>query len=206
MNKYGVNAKDLESGNNLPFISKSDIQNGLVYELYCFAKYKPSPTKKVAQYLCLMSHIDMNSLPLPAFNSKLNRLCRDYKSKGGKGRQLLLENYFSIPMTTATQNVSKEEKSIISELSSALQYTELTVEKQVSTISTLRKGNKALQRKAKAAQRKIIKSNLKFSSVIRKGNTEGEKFYNFTEKTRNLNVINCKPRGLNVLLEKNIIL
>lgn len=43
--------KTWSRGNNLPFMCKSDIQNGLVYELYCFAKNIPSPIKEVAQYL-----------------------------------------------------------------------------------------------------------------------------------------------------------
>jgi len=87
--------------------------------------------------------LELSSIPIPAINTKINRLINEYKSKGGKGRQLLLDKQFYIQTATTTQVVSKVEQNIIKELSTS----DAILGKQQSTIHSLRKDKKGSSEK-----------------------------------------------------------
>ena len=92
--------------------------------------YFIAPAEKVACFLSSLLKLELSSIPIPALNTKINRLINEYKSKGGKGRQLLLDKQFYIPTATTTQVVSKIEQNIIKELSAALHTSDAIIRKQ----------------------------------------------------------------------------
>jgi len=163
MNTSGIQEADLITKRNLPFVDKNSLQNGLLYELYNFAKQNSTlPVQEVASYLSAISNIPLNSIPIPALTTKLNRILRDYKSKGGKDRQIYLEKQFYIPTSTTDPILSKVEKSLISELSTGLTEAEKTVSKQQHKLLQLKKDKKALQRKLKSSKTKKRLSSRQF--------------------------------------------
>lgn len=152
LSEFGISEENLLSGNNLPFISKDAVKNGLVREMYLLAnKYFTAPAEKVACFLSSLLKLELSSIAIPALNTKINRLINEYRSKGGKGRQLLLDKQFYIPTATTTQVVSKVEQNIIKELSTALYTSDAILGKQQSTMHSLRKDKKALQRKLRTS-------------------------------------------------------
>ena len=110
--------------------------------------------KNVACFLSSLLKLELSSIAIPALNTKINRLINEYRSKGGKGRQLRLDKQFYIPTATTTQVVSKVEQNIIKELSTALYTSDAILGKQQSTMHSLRKDKKALQRKLRTSAKK----------------------------------------------------
>ncbi|CAG2254239.1 unnamed protein product [Mytilus edulis] len=145
MSRIGLSENHLST--NCIQCLKNPLQNGLVYELFGYAKRTTNtPTEAVANYLSQLLGIDCSSIPIPALNTKINRLCNNYRSKGGKGRVLLLQKEFVVPTITSS-TMSAVEASVLSEFSAQLQCAESTVEKQQCTIANLRKRKKDFKEK-----------------------------------------------------------
>lgn len=144
--------------------------------------------QEVASYLSAISNIPLNSIPIPALTTKLNRILRDYKSKGGKGRQIYLEKQFYIPTSTTGPILSKVEKSLISELSTGFTEAKKTVSKQQHKLLQLKKDKKALQRKLKSSKtKKRLSSKDNFGNIIKKQQERSKSVtYNLIEQKRQL--------------------
>jgi hypothetical protein len=133
MDQIGL-TEDHLSANCIPRL-KTPLLNGLVYELFCYAKTtSPSPIEAVLKYISQLLGIYQNSIPFPALKSKISRLCNNYRSKGGKGRMVFLKNEFVVPTCTVT-TMTKVERNVLSEMSEALRSSESTVENQHTTIT-----------------------------------------------------------------------
>lgn len=103
----------------------SEFTNEYVYEVFNILKKKNSfPIDKLSNYLSRSLETLYENVALTALQTKLYRLITDVKRKGGKGRKVLLQKPFVIPLhvvkTTsdfADHIKSKVEKNLIRDLS-----------------------------------------------------------------------------------------
>ena len=160
--------KFVESDIDIPEDVSCEIPNNLVYKIFSVVKKKnTSPVPKISSYLSSLSGIDIDAVSLPALSTKIYRLYNDVKRKGGKGRKILLQKQFIIPLlaTTSYGLTSKVEKNIISELTHALNESSVDLDKKQTLLSKLRKEKKALQRKVRSS--KMVKTKKVSSNLIK---------------------------------------
>ncbi|CAC5385260.1 unnamed protein product [Mytilus coruscus] len=145
---------------NLPPVP-SELKNEFVYKAFNILKKKnSSPIDKLSNYLSRSSGTLFENVALPALNTKLYRLITDVKRKGGKGRKVLLEKPFVIPLLPdfADNIKSKVEKNLICDLSLELNEANDGRVKKTFNIDKLRKEKKALQRKVRLEKVKTKKN------------------------------------------------
>ncbi|XP_063415652.1 uncharacterized protein LOC134697357 [Mytilus trossulus] len=144
----------------------SEFTNEYVYEVFNILKKKnSSPIDKLSNYLSRSLETLYENVALTALKTKLYRLITDVKRKGGKGRKVLLQKPFVIPLhvvkTTsdfADHIKTKVEKNLIRDLSFQLNEANDDRVKKNFNIDKLRKEKKALQRKVRSEKIKTKKT------------------------------------------------
>ncbi|KAJ8307725.1 hypothetical protein KUTeg_014720 [Tegillarca granosa] len=182
LNSLGISEASLLSKSFLPHIPPNQLTNGLAYELFEFSKKQSSdPASEVAHYLSLLLDIDINEISVGALKTKLYRVTKTKKSKGGKGQKSFLDETFSVPVATSVIKPTEEEKSVIFDLASDLGETQKMLEKTQTKERKLKSERKALKRKLHSSDKKRVKfqklktqlrdSQIKIKDLGKKGNS-----------------------------------